>query len=66
MGELEEVATTEKSSVVQNEGKRRIKYILKYYNLEPLFLSPIVSISGTGRDFTNGLPCKEWLLKMMT
>jgi prophage maintenance system killer protein len=33
-GELEEISTTEKSSVVQQEGNRRIRREVNYYNLD--------------------------------
>ena len=35
-GELEELATTEESSVVQQEGKRRVKRKIKFYNLDAI------------------------------
>ncbi|POZ52423.1 RhuM family protein [Methylovulum psychrotolerans] len=35
-GELEESATTEKSSVVQQEGKRKVKRIINVYNLDAI------------------------------
>ena len=36
-GELEPDATTEKSSVVHNEGRREAHRPLKFYNLDSLF-----------------------------
>ncbi|MBE0652447.1 MAG: virulence RhuM family protein, partial [Bacteroidales bacterium] len=35
-GELEEFATTEESSVVQQEGKRQVKRKIKLYNLDAI------------------------------
>ena len=35
-GELEEFATTEESSVVQNEGRRQVKRKIKLYNLDAI------------------------------
>jgi len=35
-GELDESATTEKSSVVQQEGKRHVKRNIKVYNLDAI------------------------------
>jgi hypothetical protein len=35
-GELDETSTTEESSVVQNEGKRKINRKIKLYNLDAI------------------------------
>ena len=45
-GELEEISTTEKYSVVRQEGKRKVKREIKFYNLDAI----ISNIKLTIRD----------------
>ena len=37
-GELDQPATTEESSVVRQEGKRKVKRKIKFYNLDAIIL----------------------------
>jgi prophage maintenance system killer protein len=64
-GELEELSTTEESSVVQQEGKRQIKRKIKLYNLDAIISVGYRVNSKRGIQFriwANKL-IKEYLLK---
>ena len=58
-GELEEGATTEESSVVQSEGKRRIKRTLKHYNLDA-----IISV-GYRVNSKRGVRFRQWATRLL-
>jgi death-on-curing family protein len=53
-GELEEMATTEESSVVQKEGKREVKRKVKIYNLDA-----IISV-GYRVNSKQGIQFRQW------
>lgn len=53
-GELEEFLTTEVFSVVQSEGKRQVKRVLKHYNLDA-----IISIGYRVNSF-RGIQFRKW------
>ena len=64
-GELEEKSTTEESSVVQKEGKRNVRRIVKLYNLDAIISVGYRVNSKQGVQFriwANGI-LKEYLLK---
>jgi hypothetical protein len=50
-GELEENSTTENSSVIQMEGKRKVKRNVKLYNLDVILSVGYRVISKRGTDF---------------
>ena len=58
-GELEELTTTEESSVVQQEGKRKVKRKLKFYNLDA-----IISI-GYRVNSRRGIQFRIWASKII-
>jgi prophage maintenance system killer protein len=58
-GELEELTTTEESSVVQQEGKRKVKRKLKLYNLEA-----IISI-GYRVNSRRGIQFRIWASRII-
>jgi len=64
-GELEEFATTEESSVVQNEGKRQVQRKIKLYNLDAIISVGYRVNSKRGIQFRIWASriIKEYLLK---
>jgi len=58
-GELDEISTTEESSVVQKEGKRNIKRQLKFYNLDA-----IISV-GYRVNSKRGIQFRIWANKVL-
>lgn len=58
-GELDELSTTEESSVVQKEGKRNIKRLLKLYNLDA-----IISV-GYRVNSKRGVQFRIWANKVL-
>ena len=58
-GELEEPATTEKSSVVQKEGNRQVKRKVKVYNLDA-----IISV-GYRVNSKRGIQFRKWANKIL-
>jgi prophage maintenance system killer protein len=58
-GELEPDATTEKSSVVQNEGSRKVRRTLKFYNLDV-----IISV-GYRVKSQRGTQFRQWATKVL-
>jgi len=58
-GELEPDATTEKSSVVQNEGGRKVRRTLKFYNLDV-----IISV-GYRVKSQRGTQFRQWATKVL-
>lgn len=58
-GELEPDATTEKSSVVQNEGGRKVRRTLKFYNLDV-----IISV-GYRVKSQHGTQFRQWATKVL-
>jgi prophage maintenance system killer protein len=58
-GELEELTTTEESSVVQQEGKRKVKRKLKFYNLDA-----IISI-GYRVNSRRGIQFRIWASRII-
>lgn len=58
-GELDELSTTEESSVVQKEGKRNIKRQLKFYNLDA-----IISV-GYRVNSKRGIQFRIWANKVL-
>jgi prophage maintenance system killer protein len=58
-GELEPDATTEKSSVVQNEGSREVRRTLKFYNLDV-----IISV-GYRVKSKRGTQFRQWATKVL-
>jgi len=58
-GELEPDATTEKSSVVQNEGDRKVRRKLKFYNLDV-----IISV-GYRVKSQRGTQFRQWATKVL-
>jgi len=58
-GELEPDATTEKSSVVQNEGSRDVRRTLKFYNLDV-----IISV-GYRVKSQRGTQFRQWATKVL-
>ena len=57
--ELDEISTTELSSVVQNEGKRTVKRTVKFYNLDT-----IISI-GYRVNSKRGTQFRQWATKRL-
>lgn len=53
-GELKEISTTEDFSVVQSEGKRQVKRVLKHYNLDT-----IISVGYRVNSF-RGIQFRTW------
>ncbi len=53
-GELNEVATTEESSVVRKEGKRQVRRKIKFYNLDA-----IISV-GYRVNSQRGVQFRQW------
>lgn len=53
-GELQELATTEESSVVQTEGKRQVRRKIKFYNLDA-----IISV-GYRVNSKRGVQFRQW------
>ncbi len=53
-GELQEIATTEESSVVQQEGKRQVRRKIKFYNLDA-----IISV-GYRVNSKRGVQFRQW------
>lgn len=53
-GELDEFSTTEESSVVQQEGKRKVNRIIKFYNLDA-----IISV-GYRVNSKRGIQFRQW------
>jgi len=67
-GELEEVTTTEESSVVQMEGKREVNRKIKFYNLDAIISVGYRVNSKRGilfRIWANGI-LKDFLIKGFT
>ncbi len=58
-GELEELTTTEESSVVQQEGKRQVRRKIKFYNLDA-----IISI-GYRVNSKRGIQFRIWANKII-
>jgi prophage maintenance system killer protein len=58
-GELEELATTEESSVVQKEGNRQVKRKVKVYNLDA-----IISV-GYRVNSKRGIQFRKWANKIL-
>lgn len=58
-GELEELSTTEESSVVQQEGKRQVKRKIKLYNLDA-----IISV-GYRVNSKRGIQFRIWASKIL-
>jgi len=58
-GELERAATTEESSVVQNEGSRRVRRKLKFYNLDV-----IISV-GYRVKSKRGVQFRQWATRVL-
>lgn len=58
-GELEELTTTEESSVVQQEGKRKVKRKLKFYNIDT-----IISI-GYRVNSRRGIQFRIWASRII-
>ena len=58
-GELEEIATTEESSVVQKEGKRQVKRSIKLYNLDA-----VISV-GYRVNSKRGIQFRIWANKVL-
>jgi len=58
-GELEPEATTEESWVVQNEGGRKVRRKLKFYNLDAIHESPGIADRGTPAGFMAGSQAAE-------
>ncbi len=58
-GELEELATTEESSVVQKEGNRQVKRKVKVYNLDA-----IISV-GYSVNSKRGIQFRKWANKIL-
>ena len=58
-GELEEAATTEDSSVVQTEGRRKVTRKLRHYNLDA-----IISV-GYRVNSRRGVQFRQWATRML-
>lgn len=58
-GELDEFSTTEESSVVQQEGKRKVNRIVKFYNLDA-----IISV-GYRVNSKRGVQFRQWATKRL-
>lgn len=58
-GELDEIATTEKYSVVQQEGKRKVKRQINYYNLDA-----IISV-GYRVNSKRGIVFRKWATQIL-
>lgn len=58
-GELEEISTTEKYSVVRQEGKRKVKRQIKFYNLDA-----IISI-GYRVNSKRGVLFRKWATQLL-
>ena len=58
-GELDETSTTEESSVVQQEGKRKVNRKIKYYNLDA-----IISV-GYRVNSKRGIQFRVWANKVL-
>jgi len=57
--ELEEISTTEKYSVVRQEGKRKVKRQIKYYNLDA-----IISV-GYRVNSKRGILFRKWATQLL-
>jgi hypothetical protein len=64
-GELQEKGTTEKNSVVQNEGKRSVKREIRFYNLDMIISIGyrVSSIQGTHFRIWATTQLKEYIIK---
>jgi prophage maintenance system killer protein len=58
-GELEENSTTEKYSVVRQEGKRKVKRLIKFYNLDT-----IISV-GYRVNSKRGVVFRKWATQLL-
>ncbi len=58
-GELEEISTTEKYSVVRQEGKRKVKREIKFYNLDA-----IISV-GYRVNSKRGVLFRKWATQLL-
>jgi prophage maintenance system killer protein len=58
-GELEEISTTEKYSVVRQEGKRKVKREIKFYNLDA-----IISV-GYRVNSKHGVLFRKWATQLL-
>ena len=58
-GELDEISTTEKYSVVRQEGKREVKRLINYYNLDA-----IISV-GYRVNSKRGIIFRKWATKLL-
>jgi prophage maintenance system killer protein len=58
-GELDEFSTTEESSVVQQEGKRKVNRVIKFYNLDA-----IISV-GYRVNSKQGVQFRQWATKRL-
>ncbi len=58
-GELEEISTTEKYSVVRQEGKRKVKRQIKFYNLDA-----IISV-GYRVNSKRGVLFRKWATQLL-
>jgi prophage maintenance system killer protein len=58
-GELEEISTTEKYSVVRQEGKRQVKRLINYYNLDA-----IISV-GYRVNSKRGIFFRRWATQIL-
>lgn len=58
-GELDELSTTEESSVVQQEGKRKVNRVIKFYNLDA-----IISV-GYRVNSKRGIQFRQWATKRL-
>ena len=58
-GELDKISTTEYFSVVQREGKRKVKRLINYYNLDA-----IISV-GYRVNSKRGIIFRKWATKLL-
>jgi hypothetical protein len=58
-GELEEISTTEKYPVVRQEGKRKVKREIKFYNLDA-----IISV-GYSVNSKRGVLFRKWATQLL-
>ncbi len=58
-GELEEISTTEKYPVVRQEGKRKVKRVIKFYNLDA-----IISV-GYRVNSKRGIQFRKWATQLL-
>ncbi len=58
-GELDEISTTEKYSVARREGKRKVKRIIKFYNLDA-----IISV-GYKVNSKRGVLFRKWATQLL-